>query len=59
MQDEKENLFSLVAQWGGVHLPVQGTQVRSLMWEDPTCQLACVPNSEPVLWSTGALEHNY
>ena len=28
---------SLVAQWLGVHLPVQGTWVRSLVQEDPTC----------------------
>ena len=28
---------SLVAQWLRVHLPVQGTQVRALVREDPTC----------------------
>ena len=28
---------SLVAQWLGVHLPMQGTRVRSLVWEDPKC----------------------
>ena len=27
---------SLEAQWLGICLPVQGTQVRSLVWEDPT-----------------------
>ena len=26
----------LVAQWWGVHLPMQGTLVRSLVWEEPT-----------------------
>ena len=34
---------SLVAQWMGVHLPVQGTQVWSLVWEDPTCWGATKP----------------
>ena len=27
----------VVAQWIRIHLPVQGTQVRSLVQEDPTC----------------------
>ena len=27
---------SLVVQWLRIHLPVQGTQVRSQVWEDPT-----------------------
>ena len=27
---------SLVAQWLGVHLLMQGTRVRALVWEDPT-----------------------
>ena len=27
---------SLVAQWLGTHLPMQGTPVQSLVWEDPT-----------------------
>ena len=29
---------SLVAQGLGVQLPVQGTQVQALVWEDPTCR---------------------
>ena len=29
---------SLVLQWLGICLPVQGTWVRSLVWKDPTCQ---------------------
>ena len=29
---------SLVAQWLRVCLPVQGTRVRALVWEDPTCR---------------------
>ena len=28
---------SLVAQWLRIHLPMQGTRVRSLVREDPTC----------------------
>ena len=34
---------SLVAQWLRIHLPRQGTQVRSLVWEDPTCRGATKP----------------
>ena len=29
---------SLVAQRLGVRLPMQGTWVRALFWEDPTCR---------------------
>ena len=38
----------LVAQWLRIHLPMQGTRVRALVWEDPTCHRA----TKPVL-------HNY
>ena len=34
---------SLVAQWLRIHLPMQGTWVRSLAWEDPTCHGATKP----------------
>ena len=34
---------SLVAQWLGVCLPIQGTRVRVLVWEDPTCRGATEP----------------
>ena len=34
---------SLVVQWSRVCLPVQGTQVRALVWEDPTCRGAAEP----------------
>ena len=27
----------LVVQWLRIHLPVPGTQIRSLVWQDPTC----------------------
>ena len=36
---------SLVAQWLGVCLPVQGMRVRALIWEDPTCRGATRPVS--------------
>ena len=36
------------AQWLRIHLPMQGTQVPSLVWEDPTCRGA-----------TKAVSHNY
>ena len=29
---------SLVVQWLRICLPMQGTQVRALVWEDPTCR---------------------
>ena len=34
---------SLVAQWSRILLPVQGTRVRALVWEDPTCRGAAKP----------------
>ena len=39
---------SLVAQWLGIHMPVQGTQVRCLVREDATC-----------LGVTQPVRHNY
>ena len=39
---------SLVAQWLRICLPMQGTWVRALVWEDPTCRGA-----------TGPVSHNY
>ena len=36
---------SLVAQWLRVCLPMQGTRVRALVWEDPTCHGATKPMS--------------
>ncbi|KAJ8784991.1 hypothetical protein J1605_007547 [Eschrichtius robustus] len=39
---------SLVAQWLGIRLPMQGTRVRALVWEDPTCHGA-----------TKSMRHNY
>ena len=34
---------SLVAQWLRIHLPMQGTRVRALVREDPTCHGAAKP----------------
>ena len=34
---------SLVAQWLRIGLPIQGTRVRALVWEDPTCRGATKP----------------
>ena len=34
---------SLVAQWLRICLPMQGTRVRALVWEDPTCRSATKP----------------
>ena len=39
---------SLVAQWLGIRLPMQGTRVRALVREDPTCRRA-----------TKLVRHNY
>ena len=36
---------SLVAQWLRICLPMQGTRVRALVWEDPTCRGATKPMS--------------
>ena len=36
---------SLVAQWFRIRLPMQGTRVRALAWEDPTCCGATKPVS--------------
>ena len=41
----KKSRASLVAQWLRVCVPVQGTRVRALVWEDPTCCGAATPVS--------------
>ena len=44
---------SLVIQWLGIHLPVQGTWVQSLVGEDPTCwdnQARALPQEKPPQW---------
>ena len=39
----EESRASLVVQWIRIHQPMQGTQVRALVWEDPTCLGAAQP----------------
>ena len=36
---------SLVAQWLRICLPMRGTWVQALVWEDPTCRGATEPVS--------------
>ena len=40
---QNRNRASLVAQWLRICLPTQGTRVRSLVWEAPTCRRATKP----------------
>ena len=37
-----QNGISLVAQGLRICLPMQGTRVRALVWEDPTCRASLV-----------------
>ena len=56
----KTNRASLVAQWLRIRLPMQGTQVRAMIQEDPTCRGATKPMCHNY-WAC-ALEpasHNY
>ena len=48
MKRIEDTWASLVAQWLRICLPMQGTRVRALIWEDPTCCRA-----------TGPVSHNY
>ena len=45
MQNLKKKITgtSLVVQWLRIRLPMQGTQVQALVWEDPTCRGATKP----------------
>ena len=43
LEDGKHMRTSLVAQWLRIRLPMQGTRVRGLVWEDPTCRKATKP----------------
>ena len=40
---------ALVVQWLRIHLPMQGTQVRALVREDPTCHGATEPRAPQLL----------
>ena len=46
---------SLVVQWLGIYLPMQGTWVRSLLWEDSTNHGATKPMSDN--YGVHTLEH--
>ena len=50
----------LVVQWLRIRLPMQGTRVRSLVWEDPTCRRATKPVHHNY-WACGLepMCHNY
>ena len=54
------NRASLVAQWLRIRLPMQETQVRSLVREDPTCHGATEPMSHNYWACTlEPVSHNY
>ena len=42
-ENKEDRGTSLVVQWLRIHLPMQGTWVPSLVWEDPTCGRATKP----------------
>ena len=44
-RQEWQDRASPVAQWLRICLPMQGTRVRALVWEDPTCRGATRPVS--------------
>ena len=44
-QIKNSSRASLVAQWLRICLLMQGTRVRALVWEDPTCHGAAGPVS--------------
>ena len=51
---------SLVAQWLRIHLPTQGTRVRTLLWEDPTCCRATKPARHNYwAWALEPTSYNY
>ena len=51
---------SLVAQWLRIRLPMQGTRVRALVWEDLTCRGATKPvHHNYWAWSLEPTSHNY
>ena len=51
---------SLVAQWIRILLPMQGTWVRALVWEDPTCCRATKPTCHNYWACTlEPMSHNY
>ena len=58
--NKNESRTSPVEQWLRIRLPMQGTQVRALVWEDPTCCGATNPVRHNYRACTLELEsHNY
>ena len=45
LEEKKKGRASLVAQWLRICPLMQGTRVRALVWEDPTCRGATKPVS--------------
>ena len=45
INEEQKQRASLVAQWLRIRLPMQGTRVRAMVQEDPTCRGATKPVS--------------
>ena len=51
---------SLVVQWLRICLPIQGTRVRALVREDPTCRGATKPALHNYwAWALQPASHNY
>ena len=51
---------SLVVQWLRICLPMQGTRVQVLVWEDPTCSGATKPVRHNYLaCALEPMSHNY
>ena len=51
---------SLVVQWLRIRLPMQGTRVQALVWEDLTCRRAIKPVCHSYWACTlGPASHNY
>ena len=51
---------SLVTQWLRIRLPMQGTQVQALVWEDPTCRRATKPVRHNYwAWALRPVSHSY
>ena len=62
-KNEKQNYHlgtSLVVQWLRICLPMQGTRVRALVWEDPTCHGATKPVRHNYwAWALEPMSRNY
>ena len=53
---------SLVVQWLRIHLPMRGTWIPSLIWEDPPCRGATKPvcrNYQACALERGSRSHGY